>query len=120
MKHIKPYNEAAIDFLKSKISKDEVIKKVMEQPDFNRWDYITDNQLEDVFTEKELKEFEDLMIYVDYSDYKLMYAETNNKRYYAVKEENDLYIFDENWDKVTGGEYNEFKEAVELFKLRMG
>jgi len=119
MKYLKKYNENK-DFFPG-VPKEEVVKKVMEQKPTNRWLYIMDNELADVFTEDEQEKFSDEMIYVDYSDYKLMYAEVKNKRYYVVRidEEDKMYIFDDDWNKIVGDDYDNIKEAVERYKLRL-
>lgn len=120
MKKLKTYNESVKDFLKSKVSKEDVIKRVMEEPSFARWDYIMDNNLEDLFTDIELEQFEKDIIYVDYSDNKLFYAEFSNKRYYIVYTNDDHpYIFDEDWNKVKDDEYETIKYTFELFKIRL-
>ena len=120
MKKLKTYNESVKDFLKSKVSKEDVIKRIMEEPSFARWDYIMDNNLEDLFTEIELEQFEKDIIYVDYSDNQLFYAEFSNKRYYIVYTNDDHpYIFDDDWNKVKDDEYETIKYAFELFKIRL-
>lgn len=123
MKKLKTYNESVKDFLKSKVSKEEVIKRVMDEPSFARWDYIMDNQLEDLFTEEELEKYEKELIYVYDSNFNVMYADKNGKLYYAVivdEKDNTMYIFDDDWNKITGDDYDTIKYVVELFKIRMG
>ena len=123
MKQIKKFdtfvNEGIRQYLKPK-SKEEVLKKVMEQPKWYRREFIEMNDIESIFIEDELKNFEKDALYIDYSDLKLYYAETNNARYHLIKDD-EIYIFDENWDKLKeeSEDYNNIKDAFEYYLLKM-
>jgi len=123
MKKLKTYNESVKDYLKSKISKEEVIQRIMDEPSFARMDYILDNGLDDLFTQEEIHQFEKQSIFVDYSESKILFAETNDKIYYIITNDgndDNPYIFDDDWNKLSGEMYDNIKWAVELMKLRLG
>lgn len=113
MKHIKTYNESIIHLLKGK-SKDEMKNIVYSLPYYKKYVYIEKHDLYDLFTEKELEEFESKSPEISEMG-KWFDFQVEDKQYHILIQGNDIdtiIILDENLKEIE--DYDTFKYINEM------